>query len=132
MTKPSRHKRGLGTRHDAIRTRLLAHHVEGSPCFWCGKPMHREAIHNWDGYPLAADHSTARAEGGLDPDRLLHFRCNSQRGKGDRDHLRPALGEQTPQVLDDRNDPQRPGETAAEYLTRRRWTRDWDHWSPGG
>ena len=24
MTKPSRHKRGLGTRHDAIRTRLLA------------------------------------------------------------------------------------------------------------
>jgi hypothetical protein len=40
---------------------------------------------------LDADHSHARAHGGTRADRLLHAKCNKERGDGSRDHLRPAL-----------------------------------------
>jgi hypothetical protein len=96
--KPSRQARGLGTRHENIRKRLIGQHVQGTPCWWCGKPMYREAEANFDGSPLHADHSTARVKGGLDADRLLHGRCNSERGDGSRDHLRPVLADRDGQV----------------------------------
>jgi hypothetical protein len=40
---------------------------------------------------LSADHSVPRSVGGTTADRLLHSWCNSERGDGSRDHLRPAL-----------------------------------------
>jgi hypothetical protein len=42
---------------------------------------------------LSGDHSTPRAIAGPAnlADRLLHGLCNSERGDGSRDHLRPAL-----------------------------------------
>lgn len=40
---------------------------------------------------LAGDHTHTRAAGGTTTDRLLHGRCNKERGDGTRDHLRPAL-----------------------------------------
>ncbi|TQR82819.1 hypothetical protein D8S82_30325 [Mycobacterium hodleri] len=82
--------RGLGWDHQENRRRLLNRHREGSPCWWCGRPMHRDAARNWDGLALHADHSRARARGGTTADRLLHDTCNKQRGDGTRDHLRPA------------------------------------------
>lgn len=62
--------------------------------------MYRDHTRNWDYEPgsrdpgngrLAADHTHARANGGTLADRLLHGKCNKQRGKGDRDHMRPAI-----------------------------------------
>jgi hypothetical protein len=76
--------RGLGWQHQKQRARLVARHVEGSLCWWCGEPMYRSQ-------GLAADHSVARAKGGALADRLLHGPCNAQRGDGSRDHRRPAL-----------------------------------------
>lgn len=93
--------RGLGWQHQQIRRRLLVNHRDGTPCWWCGKPMHREPTLNWDYDPtsqapgngaLAADHTLARAAGGTRADRLLHGLCNKQRGDGSRDDQRPALG----------------------------------------
>lgn len=52
--------------------------------------MYRDKNKNFDGLPLAADHTHARAYGGKKADRLLHFSCNSSRGQGDRDTTRPA------------------------------------------
>lgn len=49
------------------------------------------AHHNWDGNRLSGDHSIARATGGKQTDRLMHLRCNAERGDGSKDHLRPAL-----------------------------------------
>lgn len=40
---------------------------------------------------LHADHTITRAAGGKIADRLLHKRCNEQRGDGSKDHQRPAL-----------------------------------------
>ncbi|RAL31162.1 hypothetical protein [Rhodococcus sp. AQ5-07] len=90
--KVSPRKRGLGAAHEAQRKRLLEALLPGSPCWWCLGPMYREAARNPDGAVLAADHTLARAHGGMVADRLLHSRCNSSRGDGSRDHLRPALG----------------------------------------
>lgn len=84
-------ERGLGWDHQKQRERLLRSHVDGSPCWWCAKPMHRDKARNWDGDTLAADHSHARAHGGTKADRLLHGRCNKQRQDGGNDHLRPAV-----------------------------------------
>lgn len=86
----TRTQRGLGHSHDIIRKGLMARHKDGTPCWWCGKPMYRDKQSNWDHKPLAADHTKARAHGGTKADRLLHFTCNSQRQSGERDHLRPA------------------------------------------
>lgn len=91
MGRPTKTQQGLGWRHQQVRARLIFHHTDGTPCWWCGRPMFREKELNWDSRPLAADHTKARHHGGLDADRLLHFTCNSQRQEGDRDHLRPAL-----------------------------------------
>ena len=54
--------------------------------------MHLDAAHNFDGRVLEGDHSLARAHGGAVTDRLLHGKCNGERGDGSRDHLRPAIG----------------------------------------
>lgn len=89
-SKKTRAQRGLGHAHDIIRKGLMARHVDGTPCWWCGKPMYRDKERNWDHMPLAADHTKARAHGGTKADRLLHFTCNSTRQAGDKDHLRPA------------------------------------------
>jgi hypothetical protein len=77
-------QRGLGWAHRKRRTALLRSFVEGTLCWWCGKPMH-------SGQVLSADHSIPRALGGRVADRLLHAPCNIERGDGSRDHLRPAL-----------------------------------------
>lgn len=82
---------GLGWRHQQQRTILLRRLTDGELCWWCGLPMRKDPTQNWDGRPLAADHSQARALGGTLADRLLHYTCNSQRGYGNRDDRRPAV-----------------------------------------
>lgn len=77
-------EKGLGWDHQQVAKELKRVHVEGTICWWCGEPMYLSQ-------GLAADHSKARAKGGTKADRLLHGPCNSARGKGERDHLRPAL-----------------------------------------
>lgn len=86
-------QRGLGRDHRIQREKLIRQHRDGTPCWWCGMPMHgdRRKQSNWDGKALAADHTHARAAGGTRADRLLHFTCNSQRQDGRNDHLRPAV-----------------------------------------
>lgn len=95
-------EKGLGWAHQKQREKLLRAHQDGTPCWWCGMPMYRDRTRNPDHDPastdpasgsLAADHEHARANGGDHAGRLLHGRCNKQRGKGDRDHERPALGD---------------------------------------
>ena len=83
--------RGLGHQHQQIRKRLIAAHVDGSPCWWCAGPMYRDPDRNFDNAVLEADHTLSRANGGQHADRLLHMTCNRQRQDGSRDHLRPAL-----------------------------------------
>lgn len=79
-------ERGLGWRHQRQRRRLLAMHVDGTPCWWCGQPMYRTQ-------DLDADHSESRHYAGphVLADRLMHASCNRSRQQGDRDHERPAL-----------------------------------------
>lgn len=78
--------------HDLPRKRLLIALKDGTPCWWCGLPMHKNKKKNWDGWALAADHSNPHgAKNGEQPDRLLHGRCNSQRQDGRYDDRRPAL-----------------------------------------
>ena len=93
--------RGLGHDHQENRTRLIARHRAGTPCWWCGKPMYADAAHNWDREPLHADHTTARSKGGKHAQRLLHATCNRQRGDGSRDHKRPTANPQTDDIADD-------------------------------
>ena len=76
--------RGLGWDHQKRRAALLNCLIEGEPCWWCAQPMFR-----WQN--LAADHSIPRARGGRVADRLLHSRCNTERGDGSKDNERPAL-----------------------------------------
>lgn len=82
---------GLGWRHQQQRAILVRRLTDGSLCWWCGQPMHKDPDRNWDRRPLAADHSQARALGGTLADRLLHSTCNSARGDGSRDDARPVL-----------------------------------------
>lgn len=77
-------QRGLGHRHKQQAAHLKQQHVDGTPCWWCGEPMYLSQ-------GLSADHSQPRSAGGTLADRLLHAPCNSERGDGTRDHLRPAL-----------------------------------------
>ncbi len=86
--------RELGRRHRDQRTRLIAAHIDGTLCWWCGQPMYRDNDRNPDQRELHADHTTTRAQGGRTADRLLHASCNEQRGNGDRDEQRPALAAQ--------------------------------------
>ncbi len=97
-------ERGLGHRHRQAVDTLKRRHVDGSPCDWCGKPRYLDATRNWDYDPevsysgvLQGDHGAmTRAEAvrrGIPiplPDRLLHRRCNQQRGDGVNDHLAAA------------------------------------------
>lgn len=91
---------GLGWEHQKQRRRLLAAHVDGSPCPCgvgrdCGPacicraagralPMYRDPSLNPDGRPLQADHTHARALGGTKADRLMLATCNASRGDGTR------------------------------------------------
>ncbi len=99
-------QKGLGWDHQLHRDRLLVRHIDGTPCWWCGRPLFRDPTRNWDYDPtarargdrtsgvLAADHERSRAKHGTAgnaPNRLLHRRCNGQRGDGSRDDQRPAL-----------------------------------------
>src|SRR5687767_14145805 len=99
-------ERGLGWEHQKNRRRLIAKHIDGTPCPCgvgreCGKacicraagralPMYRSAALNADGLPLQADHSIARAQGGMKADRLMLATCNASRGDGTRDADMPA------------------------------------------
>ncbi|GAA2022437.1 hypothetical protein GCM10009756_10090 [Pseudokineococcus marinus] len=88
MGKPtSSTARGLGYRHQQRRAYLLRVTPDGTPCWWCGRPMYPQTQPG----TLDADHGRARAHGGHQADRLLHSPCNRSRGDGSRDHLRPAL-----------------------------------------
>lgn len=95
QTKPKKNARERGYTHhghDLPRKRLLMALRDGTPCWWCGLPMHKDKQRNWDGWALAADHSNPHgAKNGEQPDRLLHGRCNSQRQDGRYDARRPAL-----------------------------------------
>ncbi|GAC70739.1 hypothetical protein [Gordonia soli] len=77
-------QRGLGYRHQQQVKSLKSRHIDGTPCWWCGKPMLlAQGLHG--------DHTIPRKRGGTIADRLLHSWCNEERGDGSRDHLRPAL-----------------------------------------
>lgn len=86
-------ERGYGWHdHQKPREALLRRHRDGTPCWWCGLPMHKTKQKNWDGKALARDHLEADgARNRSKEDRLLHFTCNSQRQDGRNDHLRPAV-----------------------------------------
>jgi hypothetical protein len=97
--KPERNKnRELGRSHRNERAALIRAHRDGSPCWWCNRPMYRNPTANWDGRPLNADHTVSRADyaktgatGRAKADRLMHETCNKERGDGHRDDQRPAL-----------------------------------------
>lgn len=76
--------RGYGHQHQVNREALLYQHQDGTPCDWCGQPMYRDKVKNFDGAALEADHIDAdknqRAR------RLLHKRCNGQKGNRDLVH----------------------------------------------
>lgn len=77
---------GMGWQHQKNRERLKRKLVDGTECWWCGRPMHRDQV-------LHADHSVSRSKAGMDTlaDRLLHGACNEQRQDGRYDDRRPAL-----------------------------------------
>lgn len=92
--------RGLGYAHQQQVEALKRRHINGTPCFWCDRPMFLDRTRNFDYDPaspdpasgsLAGDHSRSRSNGGTKADRLMHGLCNKQRGDGSRDHLRPAI-----------------------------------------
>jgi hypothetical protein len=83
--------KGLGWRHQQQVKQLIGKLIDGTLCWWCGLPMHRDKTRNWDSKQLAGDHSQARVVGGTIADRLLHGTCNSQRQDGRLDHLRPVI-----------------------------------------
>ena len=106
-------ERGLGWRHQQAVAALRRKHQDGTACDWCGKPMYLDDSRNWDYRPdvpssgrLQGDHSEmTRAEAvrrGVQiplPDRLLHRRCNQQRGDGVNDHLAAANRGQQPEPV---------------------------------
>ncbi|MFI5542044.1 hypothetical protein ACIA5H_37350 [Nocardia sp. NPDC051900] len=97
-------QRGLGHVHQQRVAGLLRALEDGSPCWWCTRPMYRDAGRNFDRRQLQGDHSKARAMGGVLTDRLLHAKCNAERGDGSRDHLRPALTGQPVNAADETED----------------------------
>lgn len=119
-------ERGLGWEHQKIRDRLLAVHVDGTPCWWCRKPMYRDKRHNHDGLPLAADHKEARKHGGDRASRLLHFSCNSSRKEGENDDRRPAAAETVQKVV--RDSPAPPPAAQAPASTPSASVFQWPDW----
>lgn len=96
--KKTRQQRGYNRQHEKTRKRLLRTHKDGTPCWWCGKPMYRNKNKNHDHLPLCADHEHANgARNGTQATRLLHYSCNSSRKDGKNDHKRPALTNNPPQ-----------------------------------
>ncbi|AMS03983.1 HNH endonuclease [Gordonia phage UmaThurman] len=98
--RPNPEQRGLGHAHKQQVKHLKTRHIDGTPCWWCGKPMYLDRTRNPDYDPtspdrasgsLAGDHTLARTHGGTLADRLLHGRCNKERGDGRHDHTRPAV-----------------------------------------
>jgi hypothetical protein len=86
--------KGLGHDHQQHRDNLMARHVDGRRCWWCGKPMFKDPKRNPDKMALHADHKRSRSRFGVmrnAANRLLHAKCNIARGDGSKDHLRPAL-----------------------------------------
>lgn len=104
--KKTRQQRGYDAKHEKTRARLLRTHKDGTPCWWCGKPMYRNKNKNHDHLPLCADHENAHgARTGTQATRLLHYTCNSSRKDGKNDHKRPALNHtQTQPTPTPRND----------------------------
>lgn len=84
-------QRGLGWQHQQQTASLKRKHVDGTACWWCSQPMYRDAARNFDGRVLEGDHTVSRAHGGTKTDRLLHGRCNGERGDGSKDNQRPAI-----------------------------------------
>lgn len=77
--KKSTTERGYGWTHQKQRDRLLYHHRDGTPCWWCGLPMYRGKTKNWGGKLLAADHDERDvAKRGTAATRWLHGDCNDQ------------------------------------------------------
>lgn len=101
---PTTNQRGYGWHdHQLPRQRLLYNHKDGTPCWWCGRPMFKDKTRNHDHKPLARDHIEAHgAKNRSTKERLLHYTCNSQRQDGSRDHQRPAL-RPTPQAKGNTN-----------------------------
>ena len=62
--KLTKAQQGRGWAHDKTRARLIHNHTDGTPCWWCGKPMYRDAKLNWDKRALHADHSKALGQYG--------------------------------------------------------------------
>jgi len=83
--------RGLGWDHQQAVARLIRKLTEGTACWWCGLPMFKDKLRNWDRKALAGDHTVPRVAGGTLADRLLHGQCNSQRGDGRWDAERPVI-----------------------------------------
>jgi hypothetical protein len=77
-------EKGLGWRHQQQVARLKRELIPGTKCWWCNEPM-------FVTQGLAGDHEIPRSQGGILATRLLHLDCNSARGDGSRDHLRPAV-----------------------------------------
>ena len=108
-----KHNRAYGSRHQKRRRALMAQHVDGAPCDWCGKSMFKNKEENFDRRALEADHEDAVADSGgyLLATRLLHGSCNGSRGKGDR--LSPLeLERQEKQYLQANA---RPGDSVFEW-----------------
>jgi hypothetical protein len=77
------HERGYDWNHRRNRQRLLYNLVDGTPCPFCGKPLHKNPAQNFDGAALEADHTRDLKHHGQNPaDRLLHRTCNRSRGDG--------------------------------------------------
>lgn len=84
-------QRGYGLTHQRQREIMKRRHKDGTPCWWCGLPMHLDQQRNWDKWPLHADHGEAPGRDGGKASRFLHGKCNSQRRDGEHDGIRPAL-----------------------------------------
>jgi hypothetical protein len=103
VTVPNRRtttERNLGWSHQRQRARLMAAHIDGTPCpctdggdcgpgclcarYGVALPMYRDPSLNPDGLPLEADHTLARSQGGMKADRLMLATCNRSRGDGTR------------------------------------------------
>lgn len=86
-------QKGYDHDHVTNRGRLLRRHVDGRPCWWCGRPMYRDKAKNWDGHALEAHHTKSIARHGTGrnrADKLLHKTCNIQCGDGTHDDKRPT------------------------------------------
>lgn len=84
QAKPKQaHERGYDWNHRRNRQRLLYNLVDGIPCPFCGKPLHKSPAQNFDGAALEADLTRDIKHHGQNPaDRLLHCTCNRSRGDG--------------------------------------------------